>query len=186
MRSGTQHQRGVTLIIALIMLTALALLAAWAVKSGTMNLRVVGNTQARQEAMAAAQAAIETTISSPLFVQQPAAVAAVPIPVDVDGDGKTDETVTLTPAPACYKYRPVKMSDLDVAKAADLACMRSGAATLAGIDATPGTPAGDSLCADSEWNIRAAVTNATTGATAAVNQGVAVRAMVTDAANSCP
>ena len=99
-RNG-RRQRGVTLIIALIMLAALALLSVWSLNVGTTNLRVVGNTQARQEALAAAQVAVENTISSPMFIQQAAAVAASPVEVDVDQNGAADYTANLTPAPAC-------------------------------------------------------------------------------------
>ena len=83
-------QRGATLIIALIMLVALAMLSLWSFNAGTMNLRVVGNSQARQEVVAAAQAAIELTLSTPLFTQDPLAVAAGAIPIDIDGDAHPD------------------------------------------------------------------------------------------------
>ena len=45
--------------------------------------------------------------------------------------------------------------------------------------------AGNSLCANTEWNVRAEVADARTGAKVAVNQGVAIRVLETDAANSC-
>jgi len=177
------RQRGVTLIIALMMLTALGLLAAWALKAGTLNVRAVGNMQARQEVLAAAQTAIETTISSPEFSQQPATVAARPITVDIDGDGAVDLTARLSPVPACYRVMAVKMSELDPSVEADRACVRPQVTT--GIE-SDNLPAGESLCADSEWNLRATVTDTTTGASVAVNQGVALRGLITDATNSCP
>ncbi len=181
-----QHaQRGVTLVVALIMLVALSLLAAWAVKSSTMNLNVVGNMQARQQALAVAQTAIERTISSAEFTQQPAVVASRSIPFDVDGDGVADYTAQLSPAPACYRLRPVKMAELDPESAADVPCLRSSSASNSGIDAST-IPVGDSLCADSEWQLRAVTTDPVTGARVAINQGVAVRGLVTDANNGCP
>ncbi len=182
----SRRARGVTLIIALIMMAALGLLAAWAMKSSTTNLRIVGNGQARLESFAAAQAAIEQTISSPLFTQQPAALAALPINIDIDGDGVPDQIARLSPAPACYRLRVVKMSELDAATAADLPCLRSSSAQNAGIDTGSASGGADSLCADSEWNVRAEVSDTATGAKVAVNQGVAVRGLVTDAINSCP
>jgi type II secretory pathway pseudopilin PulG len=182
--SASAAQRGMTLIVVLILLTALGLLAALGVRSGTTNLLVVGNTQARQEAMSAVQAAIERTISSREFSDKPAAVAALPITVDVDGDGKVDQTVTLSPPPSCYNFRVVKSNELDDNNPADVVCMR-GSANSAGIDA-PGLPAGDSNCADSEWNVRASVNSPDNGARAVVNQGVAMRGVITDAANNCP
>ena len=81
-RAPRPGQRGATLVVALIMLVALAMLSVWAFNAGTMNLRVVGNSQARQEVVTAAQAAIELTISTPaLHSVDPVAVAA---PADPD------------------------------------------------------------------------------------------------------
>lgn len=174
-----------TLIVVLILLTALGLLAALGVRSGTTNLLAVGNTQSRQEAMSAVQAALERTISTKEFSEKPQAVAALPIQVDVDGDGNVDQTVTLTPPPACYNFRIVKMGELDPEVAADRVCLRGNSGNAAGIDAA-GLPAGDSMCADSEWNVRAAVNSPDNGARAVVNQGVAMRGAITDAANNCP
>ena len=114
-----RHQRGVTLIVALVLLMALALLAVWSYNSSTTNLRVVGNTQARQEALAAAQTALDQTVSSALFSQSPDIVAATPIPVDIDGDGVLDYTANVSPAPSCYRVKVVKQSDLDPDSSAD-------------------------------------------------------------------
>ena len=178
-------QRGVTLIIALVMLTVLGLLAALAVKAGAMNLRVLGNMQARQQVLSVAQTALETTLSSPEFSQQPATVAARAIPVDIDGDGVADLSAQLSPAPACYRLRVVKMAELDAAVETDRLCMKSSSAANAGID-TGSATGGDSMCADSEWRLRATVNDAATGASVAVNQGVSLRGLVTDAVNACP
>lgn len=179
------RQTGVTLIIALVMLTVLGLLAALAVKAGSMNLRVLGNMQARGQVMSAAQAALERTLSSAEFSQQPATVAARAIPIDVDGDGVADLSAVLSPPPACYRLRVVKMTELDPSVDADRLCLKSSAAANAGID-TGTNSGGDSLCADSEWKLRATVNDASTGASVAVNQGVAMRGLVTDAVNACP
>lgn len=182
-----QTQRGVTLIVALIMLLALAMLGIWSFNLSTSNVRIVGNTQARQEALAAAQAAVEQTISSPLFVQQAAAVAAGPVPVDTDGDGGSDYEARLTPQPSCYRVRVIKVNELDPASTADLSCLGSGSAQNSGIEVEGAAPpTGDSLCADSEWNIRAEVNDPRSNASVAVNQGVALRSLTIDAANACP
>ncbi len=185
--SRPRRQRGATLIVALIMLVALAMLAVWAFNTGTMNLRVVGNSQARQEVIAAAQAATELTLSTPVFTQDPVAVAAGPIPIDVDGDAVPDYTARLTPAPSCYRVRALKVNELDPSSASDRACLGSSTAQNPGIETAGVAPvAGDSLCADSDWNLRAVVTDARTHATAAVNQGIAVRSLTTDTASACP
>jgi Tfp pilus assembly protein PilX len=183
--AAARGQRGMTLVVALIMLTLLGLLAAWGVRSGMANVRVVGNMQARQAALTGAQAALESTISSSTFVQQPAAVAANAIPVDVDGDGVADVTAQLVPAPACQRMRTVKMAELDPTSPQDIPCLRSSSSGNSGIE-SESISAGDSLCADSLWNVRAVATEPTTGASVVVNQGVDVRGLVTDAQNGCP
>lgn len=184
----TRHdQRGVTLIVALIMLVALAMLAIWAANSSTANLRTVGNTQAREEALAAAVAAVEQTISTPLFITQAAAVAASPIPVDVDGDGNADYTATLSPPPTCYRVLILKNSSVDPESAADRVCLGSSSSPTSGIEVVGSAPpSGDSLCADSELNVRSEVTDQRSNAKVAVNQGIAVRSLSTDASTFCP
>ena len=179
--------RGATLVIALIMLVALALLAVRAFNSGTTNLRIVGNTQARQETLAAAQVAIEATISSSLFTKDPAGVAGNPIPVDLDGDGVADYIVTLSPAPVCYRKKVIPTAALDLAAPAfkDKNCLGS-TQTDFGTDSDTATAGStDSLCANSDWNVRAVVTDVATKASVALNQGVTVRILTTDADNFC-
>ena len=182
-----RRQHGAALIIALVMLVALAMLAVWTSKMSSVDILVVANTQVRQEALDSAQVAVEQTISSPMFVQHTAAVAASAIPVDIDGDGNPDYSAALSPAPACYRMRVIKVAELDAAIPANLSCLGSSAAQNAGLVIAGSAGAGgDSLCANSEWNIRALVTDARTRASVAVNQGVAVRSLSTDAANNCP
>ena len=65
--STKNRQRGATLIVGLIMLIALTLLVVSAIRSGTTNLRIAGNTQIQEEAKAAAQQAIEQYISTNLL-----------------------------------------------------------------------------------------------------------------------
>jgi hypothetical protein len=184
---SSRRQRGAALVIALIMLVALGLLAGWTAKAGYVDMLITTNSQSRSEALAAAQVAVEQTLSSPLFVQQTAAVAASPVPVDLDGDGTPDYTATLSPAPACYRMRVLKVAELDASIPANLVCLGSSSAQNAGVEvAGAASGGGDSLCASSEWNIRARVTDPRTRASVAVNQGVAIRSLSTDAANNCP
>jgi Tfp pilus assembly protein PilX len=58
-------QRGVVLVVSLVLLVTLTLLAATAVNTGTTSLRVIGNQQAQQAVEAATQAAIEKFVSTP-------------------------------------------------------------------------------------------------------------------------
>lgn len=181
-----EQQRGATLVVTLIFLILMSLFAVNAFNSSSTNLRVVGNTEARQEALAAAQAAVEQTISFTLFSTNPDGVAANPVPVDINGSGSPDFQVRMLPKPSCYRVLPIKTADLDPNVASDLSCLRSGALQTSGLDA-PGLTAGagDSMCSQSEWNIRAEVVDPRTGTRVAVNQGVGVRVLGTDAANAC-
>lgn len=61
-----QRQRGSVLMLSVVMLMALTLLAISAIKMGMINLRAVNNLQTREEAMAAADAALSTVLSSSL------------------------------------------------------------------------------------------------------------------------
>jgi hypothetical protein len=180
------HQRGATLLVAMIFLILMSLFAISAFKSSTGNLRIIGNMQSRQEAIAVGQKAIEDTISSSVFTSNPAAVAATPVAVDIDGDGTVDYTATLNPQPHCYRTKAIKSSDLNPAIPADLACMTSSVVQQGGLDIPDAAAdAGNSLCANSEWNVGAQVLDQRSGAKVVVNQGIAVRVLETDAANAC-
>lgn len=181
-----RRQRGSTLVVTLIFLVLMSLFAVNAFNSSSTNLRVVGNMEARQESLAAAQLGLEHTISSTLFATNPDGVAANSVPVDINGDGAQDFQVRMLPKPSCYRVLPIKTADLDPALDADLSCMRSGSLQNSGLDSADITAAaGDSMCSQSEWNIRAEVVDGRTGTMVAVNQGVGVRVLGTDAANSC-
>ncbi|MES2972623.1 MAG: pilus assembly PilX N-terminal domain-containing protein [Pseudomonadota bacterium] len=186
LHSRPSRQRGITLVVVMIFLIVMSMFAVNAFNSSSSNMRIVGNMQARQEGIAAAQQAIEQTISSTLFTSNPAGVSANAVAVDIDGDGNADYAARLTPQPRCYRAKAIKTSELNPATASDIACIRSGVVQNSGLD-TPdaAADAGNSLCANSEWNIRSEVTDTRTSARVAINQGVSVRVLETDAANSC-
>lgn len=95
-------QRGATLLVGLVMLVVLTLLVVSAMRSSTVNLRIAGNMQAKAEATAAAQQAVEQVISSSALFYAPAAQT---IAVDINHDGTTDYTVNIDP-PSCQKMTP--------------------------------------------------------------------------------
>ena len=102
------------------------------------------------------------------------------------GDGTPDYHPTLEPAPACTRVAPLRMTDLDPADAADLACMGSSVSRTSGIDSADASiEAGKSLCASSEWLIRARASQARTGVQVALVQGVGLRILETDSENFC-
>jgi hypothetical protein len=181
-----QHQRGAALFVVMVLLLTMLWFALSAFRIGGQGLQIVGNVQAEQQASAAAQRAIDQTISSNLFTKDPVAVAAAPIPTDIDGDGSADFTAQLDPVPKCYRVRPIKTMELDVGKASDRVCLQSSGGTGNLFD-VPGAPvgAGDSLCAHTEWNVGARVSDAVTRTNVSVSQGVAIRVEKANANNYC-
>ena len=181
------RQRGATLMIALIMLVLLTLFALSAMNTGTTNLKIVGNMQSRAEAFDASQQAIETVISSPGFISNPANAvlnacgAPNTLCTDVNGDGTPDYTTRLTPTPACVAVRTIKVNELNLANADDLGCTQQQAQTFGVV----GAGNSDSLCANTVWEITAATTSSSNGATSTVTQGIGARISSDDMSTSC-
>lgn len=182
-----RRERGATLVIALIMLVLLTLFALSAMNTGTTNLKIVGNMQSRTEAMTTAQEAVETVISTPLFIASPSNAVLNPcgatntLCTDVNGDGVNDYTTRLVPQPACVSKQVIKVSDLNLASSDDVGCTTGQAQTFG----VAGASTGDSLCASTVWEITAETTSAATGAAATVTQGVGVRISTDNMATSC-
>ena len=184
--ASRRHQTGAALFVVLILMFVMGWLAVSTFRISSQHMQIVGNSQAERQATAAAQRAIDLTISSNAFTKDPAAVALAPIASDIDGDGHDDFVATLDPAPKCVRVRPIKNMELEVAKATDRVCLQSSGGS-GNLIVAPGAVvgAGDSLCANSEWNIAATVTDATSNTRVAINQGVAVRIVASDAKNFC-
>lgn len=186
--TARKSQQGATLVIALIILVLLALLGTSAYQTSTTDLKASGNMQARTEALNAAQEAIETVISSSQFVSDPANAVATPCGAantlcsDYNGDGVAEYTTRLTPAPACVAVKVIKVAELDLASSDDLGCV-VGQSQLFGVAGAGG--GGDSLCANSTWQVTAEASSASSGAKVTVSQGIGIRVGVDDMAASC-
>jgi hypothetical protein len=185
--AGIRRQAGATLVIALIVLAAMALLAVSTLSTTNMSLKVVGNMQSRGEALYAAQQAIETVISAPLFIANPENAvlnpcgAANTLCTDLNGDGAPEYVTRLNPAPSCVSVRAIKESELNLSSAEDLSCS-AGQAQQSGV---AGVVSGDSLCADTAWDITAETSSTFSGTKVTVTQGVAVRVSAVDAEALC-
>jgi hypothetical protein len=169
-------QRGVTLFVALVLLVMVTLLAVSSFRVSNTNLKVIASMQGKGEAVAAAQTAIESVISTPQFAIDPATVAAQPILVDLTGAGKNEYSVSLSPKPACLKARPTNPADLNINNPADRPCFGSaqvGLSTLA------------TRCAETIWEITATTIDTVTNAQTTVRQGISMRVSATEAENSC-
>lgn len=185
----TARERGATLFVALILLVLMTVMAVTSFKLSSTSLHVVGNMQQRNEALAAANAAIETAISSPRVFRTPNNVFGTPPAqplnawyVDSNGDGINDVTVRLAPPPACIKIRAVPNSRLNLGDPDQLGCTVSHRQSF-GIEAST---SGDSLCADSLWQLVALAADDVTQARATVVAGVDIRISVDDTTTLCP
>jgi Tfp pilus assembly protein PilX len=194
--SSIKRERGATLIVALVFLVMLALFGLSAYQTSMTDQKSSGNMQARNEALNAAQQAIETTISTPQFVSTPANALPTPNPLitqpspcgtanvfcsDHDNDGVGDYIVRLQPAPSCVASAIIKVIDLNIANAEDLGCA-VGQVQQFGI---AGAAVGDSLCANTTWNVTAEAAATTSGAKVTISQGVGIRVGIDDLTGTC-
>jgi Tfp pilus assembly protein PilX len=182
-----RSQRGATLFIALVMLVMLTMFAVSSLNSSTSNLKVVGNMQARGEALNAAQESIETVISTPQFVSNPANAvlnpcgAANTLCTDLTGDGAPEYTTQLLPMPSCVSKNTIKVTDLVLTNVEDLGCAAGQQQQFGVANAVTG----DSLCANTTWEITAQTAGTANSARVIVTQGVGLRISADDMASSC-
>lgn len=188
MKSTHFKQKGAVLVVSLIILVLMTLLAVTSFNIGKSNLQIVSNMQRKNETVAAAQVAIDSAVSKTLFTTTPAAAFLNPcggvantLCVDSNGDGVNDITVTLTPAPTCVKAQTVLNANLDLSNTEDAGC-----AVGVGQNFGVGGATGNSLCADSMWEINAVATDNSSNATVTVTEGVAVRVSTDSIATACP
>jgi Tfp pilus assembly protein PilX len=148
-RTAARSQHGATLIVALIILTLITLMVVSAFTLSSSNLKAVGNMQARDESIAAANQAIELVVSSS-FTDAP---VAQEVNVDINKDGTTDYVVAIG-VPKCIRATEVPNPDK---------CEENLKA----------------LCAENTWHttwdLQATVGDGASGASAVVHQGVRVK-----------
>jgi len=143
----------------MLVLITLIVLSSFSLSSS--NLKSVGNMQAREEAVAAANQAVELVISSS-FADAPVAQS---INVDINKDGSTDYVVAIG-VPDCIRALV--------------------AATAAPSDVEMPTGMSSGSTWNTEWNITATVTDAKSGAAVEVVQGVRVLQSDTQKTSACP
>lgn len=148
--SMLSEQRGATLVVGLIILVAVTLLMISAFSLSGGNLKVVGNMQFRNEAIAAANMAIEQTINVNFAAIDPANYPAT-VNIDIDQDNTTDYVVTIK-APLCLK------------------------ATLAPVNPLASSGVNSTVANSSDyltlWEIEATAQSQATGASVMAKQGI--------------
>lgn len=153
-RLATMHrQRGATLIVSLIMLALITILVTSAFTMSHVSTQSVGNMQNRDEAIAAANKAIEQVLSSP-FTNDPAAES---IDVDINNDDSNDYAVDFA-APTCVSALQIAAPSIPPSSLS----LGSSFATAA------------SNYYQTVWDLDANVTDARTGTSVRVRQGVRV------------
>jgi Tfp pilus assembly protein PilX len=197
-----QKQKGMALIVGLILLLLITLVTVTSFNLGKNSLEVVGNMQNRDEAVAAANRAIQEALSSTNLFNNPAAILtsncspATPNTrcIDTNNDGTTDITVSIgTTAgtrPTCVQSRTLLNADFasevvstdPVIQQEALNCLTEDTKNK-GIQ---NVPFGSSLCSFSVWEIVAVATDAVTQTTVTVTEGAAVRAPAATVATFCP
>jgi len=147
------RQRGLAMVIGMIMLVLLTLLVVSAINSSSVNLRITGNMQAQDEARAMAQQAIERVLGVKAnFYPTPTGQAATNYYVDNNSTGNAVYSVSVA-APVCKgaaKQFPGRTAD----------CINGARAGL--------------FCWDTLWEVVATATDAKTGVRQVITQGVAI------------
>ncbi len=156
-----RHQRGATLIVGLIMIVLITLIVVNAFTLSSSNLKQVNNMQLRDEALSAANQAIEQVISSP-FTNAPTAET---INVDLNKDGTTDYVVQIA-LPSCGR------------------AVQATVAALSDVELGSAMSSGGSW--NTEWDLSATVTDAASGASVVVKEGVRVLLTDTQKTAVCP
>jgi Tfp pilus assembly protein PilX len=101
MHKPIARQRGMAMVIGMIMLVLLTLLVVSAINSSSVNLRITGNMQAQDEARAMAQQAIERVLGVKAnFYPTPTAQAATNYYADNNTSGNAVYSVAVS-APVC-------------------------------------------------------------------------------------
>lgn len=144
------RQEGATLVVGLIVLVTITLLMVSAFSLSGGNLKAVSNMQYRNEAIAAANMAIEQTININFAAINPADYPSS-IDIDIDQDNANDYTVTIK-APLCIR------------------------ATLAPVDSSALSGVNSNIVNSSNyltlWEIEVIAQNQVTGASVIAKQGI--------------
>lgn len=140
-------QRGITLFMGMMLLILITLMVTAAFVLSNTNLMAVGNMQAKQEATAAANIAIEEILNSDFS----GAPSAMDIDVDINSDGVVDYVVAVA-KPVCI----------------------SAAIDNEGAKSSVSLPNITKPSWNTVWDFEAVVNDSKTGASTTVNAGVRV------------
>lgn len=169
--NSLRRQKGVTLIVGLIMLVLIMLMVTTAYTLSGSSLKSVGNMQFRNESIAAANKAAEQYIDTYFDVTM-ASLPSTTITFDINNDGTADYSVAMA-APVCIQANTV--AGVSVA----------GACSSATLD-----DIGGGGCASAPfstlWDLDATVTDVASGSSVRIHQGLRLQLSSEDKARLCP
>jgi hypothetical protein len=168
------RQRGITLVVSLIMLIVLTLLVVSAVRFGNINLKIAGNAQTEAEASAAVSVALEKTVELVVSTPNIANIAAQDNMVVSTGGNTYKVNVS---KPICTFSKNVMSDTLDYTKKADQPCFEGLDEGEVIFDETGKKVPKPTACKDQNWDITASLTDndKASGAKITMLQGVSVR-----------
>ncbi|GAA4103565.1 pilus assembly PilX N-terminal domain-containing protein [Zhongshania borealis] len=173
-----RQQRGVVLIVVLIMLGVFSVIVVSMIGGSNINFKIAGNQQYRMEAKMAARNGVESYISNPANFALPLPTSDAFVNSDFNGDGVADMIAVVAP-PDCLRAVPILQSALDVADPHDAQCLGSAQQNNSGLfHASGASSAGNSWCSKMTWDVGARVSDAKTGVDVAMHQGVYLRAII--------
>lgn len=159
---ASKNQHGATLLVGLIMLALITLIVTSAFSLSNSNLKSVGNMQSRNEAVAAANVAIEKVVGSLFYI----APTSEQIDVDINQDGTTDYTVNIA-TPTCVRTYIASSSV-------------ASSSSFTSLDVSnPGSGGTNPMVVSGYWNtlwdIQATVDDSVTGAKVIIHSGTRVK-----------
>jgi len=198
MTMTNNRERGSTLVVSLIFLLVFLIMALSVFRGSLTSSQAIGNMQWRNEAISAANVAIDQLLSESRIAAESLRITqevnAAPLKYDVNGDGKSVILVSFPPVnvdgitragPRCLRVTPIPAEKLDPDKREDRACFGSSSSSGIAVDSAGGTSVvsgPQSLCANSDWSMTVRATDAATSTSVDVVQGYSVRILTTSAA----
>jgi hypothetical protein len=176
------REHGLSLVVALIMLLIMTVTTLTLFKMSNTGSQIVGNMQFRSEALAASDATLQEVVSTTRMFELPNSVFLEPgcssgsynqRCIDLNDDGEPDLQVDVVP-PECIQVTIIPNIALDLTNPQERSCAEGVRQSFGVV----GSAEGNSLCADTTWNVRADAGDVggsgITGARVSVVQGVGV------------
>ncbi len=164
MKPGARVEKGMTMLIALVMLIVITVFVVSMVRLGNVNAMIVGNMQAQKGVEAEAQQAIEIAVNSYQFFKDA---------VEDTGKWATASDPSITATELWDHYTPAGATEAPATQAQEIEifrpqCLYFEPAT--GYSALSGVAPQDTF-----WDLAVAAADARTGASAEIHQGIRMR-----------